>query len=89
MDAFAVSPGVAAVVDDILVKFEDAVEEPAAPHELPDVFDRVEFGRFKRQWQNDDVFGNNKQRKRCTHRQPPVCARDTDSSHFGNTESHA
>ncbi len=37
-------PGVAAMVDDVAVGFEDAVGEPVLAHELPDVFDRVQFG---------------------------------------------
>ena len=37
-------PGEAAVVDDIVVGFEDPVREPVVAHELPDVFDRVELG---------------------------------------------
>ena len=34
-------PGVAAVVDDLVVGFEDAVREPIVADELPDVFLRV------------------------------------------------
>jgi hypothetical protein len=36
--------GVAAVVDDVVVGFEDAVRRQVSPHELPDVLLRVEFG---------------------------------------------
>jgi hypothetical protein len=36
-------PSVAAVIDDIVVGFEDAVREPVVAHILPDIFDRVEF----------------------------------------------
>jgi len=43
------------VVDDVLVGLEDAVGEPVISHELPDVFDGVEFGRFRRQRQDGDV----------------------------------
>src|SRR6266496_2959853 len=38
-----VVPGVAAVVEDIVVRPEDAVGDPVVAHELPDVFDRVEI----------------------------------------------
>ena len=38
------SPSVAAVVDDILIGFEDAVREPVFTDELPDVFNGIEFG---------------------------------------------
>ena len=39
-------PSLAAMVDEIVVGFEDAVGEPVVAHELPDVFDRVELGDF-------------------------------------------
>ncbi len=48
-------PGMAAMVDDVCVGFEDAVREPVVAHELPDVLDWVEFGRFRRQGENGDV----------------------------------
>ena len=48
-------PGVAAVVDDVVVGFEDAVGQPVVPHELPDVFGRVEFGTLWRQGNERDV----------------------------------
>src|SRR5713226_3609822 len=51
-------PGVAAVVEDIVVRPEDAVGDPVVANELPDVFDRVEFGRFGRQRQQGDVGGD-------------------------------
>ncbi len=37
-------PSIAAVVEDILVGFEDPVREPVVAHELPDVLDRVQLG---------------------------------------------
>jgi hypothetical protein len=37
-------PSVTAVIDDIVVGFEDAVRKPVVAHVLPDIFDRVEFG---------------------------------------------
>ena len=45
-------------VDDGVVVFEDAVGEPVGPQILPDVFHRVEFGRFGRQRHQGDVAGN-------------------------------
>ena len=51
-------PGVAAVVEDVVAGAEDAVGEPVLPHELPDVFDRVELGRLGRQRQQGDVVGD-------------------------------
>ena len=48
-------PCLAAVIDEIIVRFEDAVGEPVIAHELPDVLDRVEFGAFWRQGDNGDI----------------------------------
>ena len=52
-------PCFAAVIDEIIVGFEDAVGEPVVAHELPDVFDRVELGAFRRQGDDGDVGGHN------------------------------
>ncbi len=51
-----VVPGEAAVVDDVVVGFEDAVRQPVVTHELPDILDRVEFGASRRQRQEGDVW---------------------------------
>jgi len=40
------------MVDEIVIGFEYAVREPVVAHELPDVFDRIEFGAFR--WQRND-----------------------------------
>ena len=40
-------PSLAAVVDEIVVGFKDAVGEPVVTQELPDVFDRIELGTFR------------------------------------------
>ena len=45
------------MIEDMVVGFEDAVGEPVVPHELPDVFDRVQFRTFRRQRQEGDVVG--------------------------------
>ena len=37
-------PGEAAVIDDIVIGFEDTVGEPVVAQELPDILDRVQFG---------------------------------------------
>jgi hypothetical protein len=37
-------PGVTAVIDDVVERFEDAVRQPVLTHELPDVFLAVELG---------------------------------------------
>ena len=43
------------MVDDVVVGFEDAVRQPVVAHELPDVFDRVEFRASWRQRHQGDV----------------------------------
>jgi hypothetical protein len=43
------------MVDEIVIGFEDSVREPVIAHELPDIFDRVEFGAFGRQRHDCDV----------------------------------
>ena len=48
-------PGLAAVIDEIVIGFEDAVGEPVIAHKLPDVFDRVEFRTFWREGDDGDV----------------------------------
>ncbi len=37
-------PGVAAVLDDVVVGFIDAVRQPVIAHELPQVLDGVQLG---------------------------------------------
>ena len=39
-------PGEAAMVEDVVVRFEDALRQPVVAHKLPDVFDRIELGAF-------------------------------------------
>jgi hypothetical protein len=56
-------PSLAAVVDEIVVGFEDAVGEPVIAQELPNVLDRVELGRLRRQRQDGYVDGNNQSRR--------------------------
>ena len=46
-------PSITAMIDNLVVGFEDAVGEPIIPHELPDVFDGIEFWAFG--WQRDDA----------------------------------
>jgi hypothetical protein len=55
---FKFAPSVATVGDDIFVVFEDAVREPVVAHELPQVFDWVEFGAARGKRQKRDVAGN-------------------------------
>jgi len=51
-------PGVAAMVDDIVVGLEDPVRQPVFPQEQPNVLNRIEFRAFRRQGQQGDVVGN-------------------------------
>ena len=51
-------PGLAAEGDDLVVGLEDPVGEPVVAHELPDVFDRVQLGRSRRQREQGDVVGH-------------------------------
>src|ERR1700716_2605519 len=48
------------MVEDVVVGFEDAVREPIVAHELPDVLDRIELGRFRRKRQERDVVRDGK-----------------------------
>jgi len=48
-------PSVAAVIDDIVVRAEDPVGQPVLSHELPEVFDRVQFRTLWRQGHQRDV----------------------------------
>jgi len=41
------------MIEDFIIGLEDAVGEPIIAHELPDVFDWIEFGTFG--WQRDDA----------------------------------
>ena len=41
------------MIYDLVIGFKDAVGEPIVPHELPDVFDRIELWAFG--WQRDDA----------------------------------
>ncbi len=44
-------PSLAAERDDVVVGLEDAIGGPVVAHELPDVFDRGQFRRARRQRQ--------------------------------------
>jgi hypothetical protein len=49
-------PCLAAYVDDVVVGLEDAVGQPVFAHELPEVFDWVEFWGFGRQRQKGYII---------------------------------
>ena len=46
------------MIDDVVIGLEDAVGEPVVADELPDVFDRVELGRLRRQRHQGDIVGD-------------------------------
>jgi len=48
-------PGVAAVIDDVLVGFGDPVRQPVVAHELPQILDRVQLRAAGWQRQQRDV----------------------------------
>lgn len=51
-------PGVAAMVDDVVIGFEDAVRQPVVTHELPDVLGWVQLWALGWQRQKGDVVGD-------------------------------
>jgi hypothetical protein len=53
-------PGVASLVDDIVVAFEDCDREFVAAQIFADIFDRVEFGCVGRQMDEGDVVRDGK-----------------------------
>jgi hypothetical protein len=56
-------PCLAAVIDEIVVRFEDSVGKPVVAHELPNILDRVELGAFWRQGDNGDVGWDDEARR--------------------------
>ena len=46
------------MIDDVVVRFEDAVRQPIVAHELPDILDRIELRRSGRQRQQGDIVGD-------------------------------
>jgi hypothetical protein len=53
-------PGFAGSVDDAAVSLEDAVREPVGPQILPNILDRVQFGRARGQQDQRHVLGDRK-----------------------------
>ena len=56
------APRFAAMFEDIFAGFENVVGEPVVAHEPPDVFHRVELGRFRRRGEDGDVWWNDELR---------------------------
>ena len=51
-------PGMAAVIDEVVVAAEDAIGDPVLSEELPNVLLGVELGAFRRQRNDADVGGH-------------------------------
>jgi hypothetical protein len=85
-------PREAAVVEDIVVGFEDPVREPVVPHELPDVFDRVELGTLL--WEREQGYiGGHSERagampSRLIEEQDRVRTRCNGGGDFGQVQGH-
>ena len=56
-------PGIAAVIEQVVVAEEDAIGEPVLADELPDAFLRIEFGALGRQRDEADVGWHDKLRR--------------------------
>jgi hypothetical protein len=56
------------MIEDVVIRFEDAVREPIVAHELPDVLDRIELGT------GVDIANLSK----------AVCHGESDKCRFGN-----
>ena len=86
-------PGLAALLDDIVVGGEDAIGEPVVTHELPDVLDRIEFRAFGRQWQDRDVVWHDERFRQVPagliHQQHGMSARCDHSCNFNQMQVHA
>jgi hypothetical protein len=54
----SVLQAIAAVIDDVVERFENSVRQPVLAHELPDIFLAVEFGCAWRKLQERDVVWN-------------------------------
>jgi hypothetical protein len=85
-------PGEAAMVEDVVVGFEDAVRQPVIAHELPDVFDRVQLGAFDRERQQRDVGGDDEPGRempaRLIEQQHGVRARGHGGGDLGEVQRH-
>lgn len=44
--------------DNIVIGFEDTVRQPVLAHDVPEVPNRVQLRRLRRQWQDRDVAGD-------------------------------
>ena len=51
------------MVDEVVVGVENPVRQPVVAQELPDVFDRIELGTFRRQRHNGDVWWHDESRR--------------------------
>lgn len=86
-------PGEAAVIKDVLIGSKDPVREPVIAHELPDVFDGIELGAFRRQRHQRDVRRHDERvgavPSSLIEQQHGVCAGRHRGSDLGEMERHA
>ena len=85
-------PSITAMVDEIVVGFEDAIGEPVVAHELPDVLDWVELGGFRRQGDDGDVGGHGEARRHVPtgliDQEHGVCAGRDGLGYLGEMQVH-
>lgn len=76
----------------MVVVCEDAVGEPVVAHVLPDILDRIELGRFRRQRQDGDIVWNNEFGRGVPagliHDDDGVCAGSDSLADLGEVEVH-
>ena len=80
------------MIDDVVVRCEDAVGEPVIAHELPDVLDRVQLGTFGGQRDDADI-GRHIQFARhvptgLIHQHDRVSARGHGERYLGEMQRH-
>ena len=85
-------PRLAAVVENIVVGGEHPVGQPVVAHELPDIFDRVEFRAFGRERDDADVAGHiqlvGHMPTGLIHQYDSVSAGGDGERYFGQMERH-
>ena len=80
------------MVDDVVLAFEHAVREPVVADELPDIFNRVQFGTFRRQRRHGDVGRDDEVARKVPagliDQQGSVSVRRDPSGDFGEMQAH-
>ena len=85
-------PRVATVIDDVSIGREDAVRQPVVPHELPDIFLRIELRALSGQRNDGNVRWHGQLRRHVPsgliHKQHRVGARCNSLCDFGKMQVH-